>query len=236
MNCFKPLNSPFLKTLLVTIAIITTMLVAPVSAQQATLEQLENQLQKQYDAILDQFANGPAKLVYPLNFRDRLRMWQDELANRFAKAGTTIDEILKLNPPNQAHWLERRETMTLYSGPVSPPKARTVFGATEVKPRAKLINSPAADYPDAARATGAEGEVRLRLVLADDGSVKYVFPMKALKYGLTEAAIEAARQIKFTPAMRDGQPVSQFATLSYEFKKGKDTSRKPYFPLHEFYF
>ena len=60
--------------------------------------------------------------------------------------------------------------------------------------------------------------------------------MKSLKFGLTEAAMNAARQIKFTPAVRDGQPASQFATLSYEFKKGKDHSRKPYFPLHEFYF
>ena len=222
---------------LLTVGLLTIMLGGQnVPAQQSTLEQLEARLQKQYEDILDQFANGPAKQVYPLNFRDRLRLWQGELALRFAKAGSTIDEILQLNPPNREHWIERRETMTLYSGPVGPPQGRTVFGSTEVKPKAKLLDAPPAIYPDAARAAGADGEVRLRLVLASDGTVKNVFPMKALKYGMTEAAMDAARQIKFTPAERDGQPASQFTTLSYEFKKGKDQSRKPYVPLYEFYF
>lgn len=229
-------HSRGLKALL-TIGILTIMLAGQgVPAQQSTLEKLEKELQEQYQDILDQFANGPAKRVYPLDFRQRLRLWQGELAMRFQRAGSTIDEILKRNPPNQEHWIERRETMTLYSGPVGPPRARTVFGATEVKQRAKLLDAPPATYPDAARAAGADGEVRLRLVLAADGTVKNVFPMKALKFGMTEAAMNAARQIKFTPALRDGQPVSQFATLSYEFKKGKDKSRKPYFPAHEFYF
>ena len=70
--------------------------------------------------------------------------------------------------------------------------------------------------------------------LASDGAVKYIFPMKPLKHGLTEAAIEAAQKIRFEPAIRDGKPASQFATLSYEFKNGKGLP--PYFPQHEFYF
>jgi len=224
-------------------ALLTIGLFAPISggpvtatAQQASLEQLEAQLQKQYDAILEQFANGPAKMVFPLDSRDRLRRWQDELASRFAQAGATVDEILKQNPPQEEMWRERCDTLALYSQPISPPQSRTVFGSSEVKKRARLLEFPAATYPDEARAAGADGEVRLRLVLAADGTVKHVFPMKSLKYGLTQAAMEAARQIKFAPAIRDEQPVSQFATLVYEFKKGKDKSRPPYFPVAEFYF
>jgi TonB family protein len=207
-----------------------------VTAQQPSLAELEAQVQKQYDAILYQFANGPAKMVFPLDARDRVRVWQDELASRFAQAGATIDEILKLNPPQEEMWRERRQTMTLYSQPVSPPQSRTVFGSSEVKPRARLLESPAAIYPEEARAVGAAGEVRLSLVLAADGTVKYVFPMKSLKYGLTESAMDAARQIKFEPAIRDGQPVSQLVALAYEFKKDKAKSRRPYFPLYAFYF
>lgn len=224
-------------------ALITLSLLAPilgrpvaVKSQQASLEQLEAQARKQYEAILDQFANGPAKQVFPPDFRERLRRWQDELASRFSQAGATVDEILKLNPPQAEMWRELRETLAVYSQPISPPRSRTVFGAGEVNTRARLLESPAATYPAEARAAGASGEVRLRLVLAADGTVKYIFPMKSLKYGLTEAAMEAARQIKFTPAIRDGQPASQFATLAYEFKKGKDKSRIPYFPVPEFYF
>lgn len=207
---------------------------AATTAQQVTLEQLEAKLQKQYAAIEDVFLYGPAKKVFPPDPRQRLRRWQDDLAESFAQAGATIDEILKLQPPDEEKWRERRETMLLYSQPTSPPESRTVFGSGEVQKRARLVDAPATAYTDEARAAKAKGEVRLRLVLAGDGTVKYVFPMKPLKYGLTEAAMEAARQIKFTPAIRNGQPVSQFITLSYEFKKGRGLP--PYVPEQEFYF
>lgn len=201
---------------------------------QQNLEQLEAKFQKQFAAIEDLFLNGPAKKVFPPDPRERLRRWQDELADSFARAGATVDEILKLHPPDEDHWRELRETMLLYSQPVSPAASRTVFGSGEVQKRARLLDARAADYPDEARAAKAKGEVRLRLVLAADGTVKNVFPMKPLPYGLTDAAMNAARQIKFTPAIRDGRPVSQFVTLSYEFKKGR--GQRPYIPEHEFYF
>jgi TonB family protein len=206
----------------------------PAAAQQATLEQLEARLQKQYAAIEDAFANGPAKRVYPPDPRERIRQWQEELAHSFADAGKTIDEILKLNPPDADKWRERSDTMWLYSQPISPPSSRLVYGASEVQKKARLLDPPAAAYPDQARAAKAKGEVRLRVVLASDGTVKYIFPMKPLKHGLTEAAIEAAQQIKFEPAIRDGKPAAQFATLSYVFKDGRGLP--PYFPAHEFYF
>ena len=204
------------------------------AAQQATLPQLEAKLEKQYAAIEDVFAHGPAKMVYPPNPRERVRVWQDNLAKSFADAGKTIDEIIKLNPPDAEKWRERSDTMWLYSQPSSPPSSRLVFGAREMQKKARLLDPPAAAYPEAARKAKAKGEVRLRVVLASDGTVKYVFPMKPLKHGLTEAAIAAAQKIKFEPAIRDGKPASQFATLSYEFKDGKGVP--PYFPEHEFYF
>jgi TonB family protein len=222
---------------LLTTAVAAAMLGAStVAGQEPSLAQLEAQYEKQHKAILGVFANGPAKRVFPPSFRQRLRQWQDELANSFTEAGNTVDEILKLSPPQAEMWRERRETLAVYAKPISPPTRRTVFGSSEVEAKARLQEAPAAIYPEAARQVGASGEVRLRLVLAADGSVKYVFPMKALKHGLTESAMEAARQIKFTPAVKAGQPVSQFATLSYEFKKGKDKSRDPYVPHPEFYF
>jgi hypothetical protein len=35
--------------------------------------------------------------------------------------------------------------------------------------------------------------------------------------GLTEQAIKAARRIKFIPATKDGQPVSTYIQLEYNF-------------------
>ena len=216
-------------------AILTTLLVLGNGfAQPPTLDQLEAKVEKQYGKIYDLFEHGPAQLVFPTDPRARLRQWQKDLADAFAAAEVTIGRILKLHPAGEEHWRERRETMRLYSTPVSPPETRTVFGKSELDKSARLVDAPAANYPDAARQKNAKGEVRLRLVLASDRTVKYIFPMKPLKYGLTEAAIEAAQKIKFEPAVRHGQPASQFYTLSYEFKNGKGLS--PRVPEREFYF
>src|SRR5437660_3571930 len=170
--------------------------------QQANLETLKTRFQKEFQAIEYLFAHGPAKKVFPPDPRQRLARWQDELAASFAVAGATVDEILKLHPADEANWLELHETLLLYSQPVTPPEKRTVFGASETQKRAYLVDAPAAAYPDAARAAKAGGEVRLEMVLAADGKVKNIFPMKPLEHGLTTAAFDAARQIKFTPAIR----------------------------------
>jgi TonB family protein len=202
--------------------------------QPSDFKALQAKFQKEFQAIEYLFANGPAKKVYPPDFRRRLAIWQDELATSFAVAGATVDEILKLNPPDQANWLELHDTLLLYAQPNTRPEKRNVFGATEVQKRARLLDAPAAAYPDAALAAKASGEVRLEMVLAADGTVKNIFPMKPLEHGLTESAFEAARKIKFTPAIRNGQPVSQFLILSYEFKNGRGLP--PYIPDHVYYF
>ena len=41
--------------------------------------------------------------------------------------------------------------------------------------------------------------------------------IKGLPGGLTEKAMEAARQIKFIPAMKDGKPVSMWMNFEYKF-------------------
>jgi outer membrane biosynthesis protein TonB len=41
--------------------------------------------------------------------------------------------------------------------------------------------------------------------------------MQALPYGLTTRAVRAARQIRFTPAEKDGKPVSMYIQLEYNF-------------------
>lgn len=170
---------------------------------------------------------GPPAHDYPDAYRVVLRAWKDRLANSFAEAAKTGEEILKLNPANSEMWRERLETLRLYSQPISSPDQRTVFGDGEVQKQARVIDSPAAAYTEAARTDKIRGEVRLRVVLAFDGTVKNVFPIKSLSHGLTESAMEAARQIKFQPAIRNGEPASQFATFVYELRR---TTPYPIFP------
>jgi TonB family protein len=197
---------------------------------QGSINELEARLKSQYATIEKVIAAPPSGRQYrvPADYKRRLREWQDDLAQSFAAAGATISEILKLNPPNPEFWQERLETMQLYSQPVGPPETRTVFGSGEIQKSAQIREMSAADSTAAARAAKAKGDVRLRIVLATDGKVKYVFPIKSLGYGLTESAINAARQIKFEPALRNGKPASEFFTVVYEFKNGE--ARPPYIP------
>lgn len=132
---------------------------------------------------------------------------------------------------NAEIWRERLKSLRLYGQPVSSPRQRSDCGQREVEKKAKVLSAPAAKYTDAARTDRIRGEVRLRLVLAADGSVQNIFPIKSLSHGLTEAATKAAGQIKFEPAVRKGQPVSQFGTFVYEFRNRDAT---PYIPMTVF--
>ncbi|MDT7541104.1 MAG: hypothetical protein QOE33_1008 [Acidobacteriota bacterium] len=149
----------------------------------------------------------------------RDRKWQDEVARRFARAADTVEQMLKLNPPDAPALGERLETLRLYAQPVSSPDSgRNVFGAMEVDRRAQLKDVPAAPYTPEALAANARAVVRLRLVLAADGSVKHIFPIQSARYGLTESAVMAAGRITFKPAVRNDLTVSQFFTIVYDFK------------------
>ncbi|HYE14339.1 MAG TPA: energy transducer TonB, partial [Pyrinomonadaceae bacterium] len=83
--------------------------------------------------------------------------------------------------------------------------------------KARMSKNPEPEYSKEAREDCISGLVRLRAVLASDGTVKHILPVKRLGYGLTQRAIEAARGIKFTPARKGGRPVSQFVLLEYNF-------------------
>ncbi|HEX4901022.1 MAG TPA: energy transducer TonB, partial [Pyrinomonadaceae bacterium] len=68
-----------------------------------------------------------------------------------------------------------------------------------------------------ARQAGVRGTVVLRGILAADGTVQNLLVIKGLPGGLSWQAVEAARQIRFTPAMIDGKPVSMFVQMEYCF-------------------
>lgn len=209
-------------------AALLTFISAQTALSQTRLESLETELKAKYAEIERVIAAPPSVAAYGGDWRVHLRDWQNELARQFGKAAGLVEEVIKTNPSQVDMWQERLETLRLYAQLISSPTSRTVFGAGEVEKPAHVLNAPAAADTDKVRAMKANGDVRLRMVLAADGTVKYIFPVKSLDEVSTEAAIEAARQIRFEPAVRNGRPASQFVTFVYEFKKGR--SSKPYIP------
>jgi TonB family protein len=83
--------------------------------------------------------------------------------------------------------------------------------------RARVISKPEPKYTEEARKNSITGTVILRVVFSRTGEVTNIRAMQSLQGGLTEKAIAAARQIRFVPATRNGQPVSMHMQLEYNF-------------------
>jgi TonB family protein len=96
------------------------------------------------------------------------------------------------------------------------------FRASEVERRAVITHKPEPGFTKEARENDVYGVVRLRAVLSSKGEVTKLSVIKGLPDGLTEKAIEAAMQIRFTPAQRYGHAVSQYVTLEYNFSPYDD--------------
>jgi len=88
----------------------------------------------------------------------------------------------------------------------------------EVDVKAQITARPEAVYTREARRVGVEGLVVLKVLLLGNGKLDRVRVVRRLPYGLTENAILAACEIKFKPAMKGGQPVSQWMTVQYPFR------------------
>jgi TonB family protein len=83
---------------------------------------------------------------------------------------------------------------------------------------ANILSRPAAVSTSDARLNGTSGTVRLSAVLDSTGKVTDIQVIDGLPDGLSESAVDAAHQIQFTPAMKDGRAVSQQVQLTYDFE------------------
>ncbi|HEX5704948.1 MAG TPA: energy transducer TonB [Pyrinomonadaceae bacterium] len=92
-----------------------------------------------------------------------------------------------------------------------------VYRSPEVSTRPRVIAKPEPQYTEQARRDQVTGTVVLRVVFSSSGQVTNINAVQKLGGGLTEKAIAAARQIRFLPAMRNGQPVSMYMQLEYNF-------------------
>jgi TonB family protein len=139
---------------------------------------------------------------------------------RFVEAVQTLETFIRVAPdaPEVAKLREDLTQMRLYRDAVSASNPnRTIFSARDVTQRAVIQWKPEPLYTEQARHNQVRGTVRLRIVLGGDGRVQHIYPTSRLPDGLTEAAINAARKIKFIPAIKDGRPVSQFVIVEYNF-------------------
>lgn len=79
------------------------------------------------------------------------------------------------------------------------------------------LNSPQPGYTDEARALKINGTVSMAVLVTESGGVDAVLLFRGPGHGLDERAMEAARQLRFSPALQDGKPIPYWTKLSIEF-------------------
>lgn len=92
-----------------------------------------------------------------------------------------------------------------------------IYKVQDVDERVAITSKPEAGYTGEARQAGIGGIVKLRVLFAADGKVRFPVVLQGLGYGLDERAIRAALAIKFVPARKNGRAVSQYAQINYTF-------------------
>lgn len=105
--------------------------------------------------------------------------------------------------------------------PSSPISGEIIYPAkADLKP--KIISMPPIKYTDQARNNGVEGTIAVSAVFTSAGTITGIRIIRGLPDGLNEEAIKAVSQVKFKPAMKDGQPVSVRMTLEYTINRIKN--------------
>lgn len=93
--------------------------------------------------------------------------------------------------------------------------------------RVEITSKPQPSYTREARRLGLQGFVALKVLLSGNGTVGRVRVVKGLRAGLTESAIRAACKMKFKPALKDGEPVSQWVIAEYLFRLADSSVFRP---------
>ena len=94
----------------------------------------------------------------------------------------------------------------------------------------KLLNRVEPSYPRAAREKRIEGVVILEAKLTESGNVSDIAVLKSVHPLVDEAAVQAVRQWRYSPATLNGTPVSVYLTVTTTFNLDRiaiETGVKP---------
>lgn len=112
-------------------------------------------------------------------------------------------------------------TETKESSAVPKPRANAGEGKVEETAHADYLHNPKPVYPAVARSRQWEGRVLLKVRVRADGTCGQVEVSQSSGHEvLDEAALEAVRNWRFSPAKRGGQAVESWVSVPIHFKSG----------------
>jgi TonB family protein len=80
-----------------------------------------------------------------------------------------------------------------------------------------IISKPEPEYTQEARAARIRGIVYLFVVIDSGGNTRQICVARGLGFGLDQNAIDAVKQWKFRPGLKDGKPVPVYANVEVHF-------------------
>jgi TonB family protein len=130
------------------------------------------------------------------------------------------------NPSDNPNVTSRSIASLASSGPITPepaPKSQQAQEDKFLEPSYLLYRVEPA-YPRDAQEQDVEGTVKMRALIGPDGRVRRVELLSGPPL-LVSAAMSAARQWRFVPAILNGQPVESEEEITIDFRLGRGSLR-----------
>jgi len=119
---------------------------------------------------------------------------------------------------NSSRGTVRESGFTAAEAMTAAPTPKSLDSAASRLIPAEIVFKPVPVYTSEAKNLRVEGEVLLEVVFESTGKLRIVRVVQGLGHGLDESAVHAAQQIRFKPALRDGQPTDWTAVVHIVFQ------------------
>jgi TonB family protein len=173
--------------------------------------------------LLEVNAAGQANVLRPTGD------WQTyEIVRSEARITANVNGVMILDqygPRSLDGWIGFRtqqgpiELRNIELRAVPPPTARSVYRAGPGVTLPRVVHEERPRYTAEAMRLAIQGTVLMECVVEANGAVSQAVVVRSLdsQHGLDAEAVRAARQWRFTPGTKDGQPVSVLVTMELTF-------------------
>jgi len=148
---------------------------------------------------------------------------REEEQKKLEELRATLAQWEKNRPADEARMKDTREKIAELEKLYTPEREREVqktiaeMQKLETDRKARVIYHVEPKYTEDARENKIAGTVVLTLTVDHEGLPQNIQVKQSLYPSLDQSAIEAARKMRFEPAMKNGQPVSQVISAEFIF-------------------
>lgn len=148
---------------------------------------------------------------------------REEEQKKVEELRATLAQWEKNRPADEARLRDAREKIAEMEKLYTPEREREVqksiaeMQKLETDRKARVIYHVEPKYTEDAREKKIEGTVVLTLTVDHEGLPQNIKVKQSLYPSLDQSAIEAASKMRFEPAMKNGQPASQFISVEFRF-------------------